>query len=272
MIPLNPENAKQIGVILKLVSFIFNSEYRAYHSRDKEKLNHETKMQIQSCFVEQLIHSKINNFMPFKDLIVFGCSLAPSFIYSVKLSFDVAAEKENNFDAIWSMWQILEPELHKIALNDVNVRYQGLQSDLNKLLRGGLYADTPWQGHESDRKLIEYGAEYLLAFANQSANNSHVFEALSSLIYNFYDLFFDEGIQVLANKYSNNSRLIAKQVNTAFYLEMSIGRYLQVENRGTLSRKMYQICLVLLSGIVETGSARAYYLREHLVRSRKIAA
>lgn len=119
---------------------------------------------------------------------------------------------------------------------------------------------------------MERGFEHLLAFAKQSANNSHVFMALSSLIYNFYDLFFDKGIQILADKFTSNSELIAKQVNTAFYLEMSIGRYLQVENRGMLSRKMYQICLILLTGLVETGSARAYYLREHLIRSRKIAA
>ncbi|MBP9759435.1 hypothetical protein KBD45_07110 [Candidatus Dojkabacteria bacterium] len=82
---------------------------------------------------------------------------------------------------------------------------------------------------------------------------------------------WNEYIQILADKFTNNSDLIAKQINTIFYLEMSIGRYLQVENRGTLSRKVYQIRLVLLTGIVETGSVRAYYLREHLLRSRKIA-
>ena len=270
MIPLNLDNFKHIDLILKLVNFICDSEYRAYHSYDEEKINYETKMQIQACFIEQLIHSKTDNFMPFKELIISGCSKAPNFIYFVKLSFDVAAEKENDFDAIWSLWKIIEPELHKIALNDVNSPYRGLQGDLNKLLCGELYANSRWQGHESERKCMERGTQYLLAFARQSANNSHVFMALSSLIYNFYDLFFDKGIQILADKFSNNSELITKQVDTSFYLEMSIGRYLQVENRGMLSRKMYQICLVLLTGLVETGSARAYYLREHLVRSRKI--
>lgn len=272
MIPMNPKDSKLIDLILKLVNFIFDSEYRKYHPRNEDKLNHEIKWQIQSFFTEQLIHSKINGFVPFKDLIISGCLKAPSIIYSVKLSFDVAAEKENDFDAIWSLWKILEPELHKIAIKDVNAPYQGLQSDLNKLLRGELYADIPWQGHESDRKCMEWGAIHLLNFAKQSASNSHVFMALSSLIYNFYDLFFDKGIQILAEKLKTNSELIVKQVNTAFYLEMSIARYLQVENRGILSRKMYQICLVLLTGLVETGSARAYYLREHLVRSRKISA
>ncbi|QXR06179.1 hypothetical protein EVX74_008490 [Acinetobacter lwoffii] len=269
---MNPKDSKLIDLILKLVNFIFDSEYRKYHPRNEDKLNHEIKWQIQSCFTEQLIHSKINGFVPFKDLIISGCLKAPSIIYSVKLSFDVAAEKENDFDAIWSLWKILEPELHKIAIKDVNDPYQGLQSDLNKLLRGELYADIPWQGHESDRKCMEWGAIHLLNFAKQSASNSHVFMALSSLIYNFYDLFFDKGIQILAEKLKTNSELIVKQVNTAFYLEMSIARYLQVENRGILSRKMYKICLVLLTGLVETGSARAYYLREHLVRSRKISA
>ncbi|OTG82322.1 hypothetical protein [Acinetobacter sp. ANC 4648] len=272
MIPMNPKNSKQGDLILKLVNFIFDSEYRDYHSRNEDKMNHEIKWQIQSCFTEQLIHSKINGFVLFKDLIISGCLKAPSIIYSVKLSFDVAAEKENDFDAIWSLWKIIEPELHKIAINDVNDPYQGLQNDLNKLLRGELYADTPWQGHESERKCMEKGVEHLLEFAKQSSNNSHVFMALSSLIYHFYDLFFDKGIQILAEKFRANSGLITKQVNTAFYLEMSIARYLQVENRGILSRKMYQICLVLLTGLVETGSARAYYLREHLVRSRKITA
>ncbi|MEY0996840.1 hypothetical protein AB7263_01320 [Providencia rettgeri] len=270
MIPIGPTEPQQINLVKKIVNFIFDSEYKKYSSDDEKNINHDIKKYIQDTFVEQITYFKNYNFIPFKELIVSGCSRAPSFIYSVKLSFDVAAEKENDFDAIWSLWQVLEPELHKIARNDINERYQGIQSDLNKLLRGELYADTPWQGHESDRKCMERGAEHLLAFAKQSANNSHVFMALSSLIYNFYDLFFDKGIQILADKFINNPELIAKQRNTTFYLEMAIGRYLQVENRGTLSRKMYQICLVLLTGIVETGSARAYYLREHLVRSRKI--
>lgn len=271
MIPLSPKEPQQINLVKKIVNFIFDSEYQDDHSDDEKRINHDIEKYIQDTFVEQVIHSKNNNFMPFKELLISGCSRAPSFIYSVKLSFDVASEKESDFDAIWFLWQILEPELHKIALNDINERYRGRQYDLNRLLRGELYADTPWRGHPSDRKCMERGAEHLLAFAKKSANNSHVFEALSSLIYNFYDLFFDKGIQILADKFTNNTDLIAKQINTVFYLEMSIGRYLQVENRGMLSRKVYQICLVLLTGIVETGSARAYYLREHLVRSRKIA-
>ena len=233
--------------------------------------SHDIKKQMQDCLSEHAIYSRNNDYMPFKDLLILGCSKAPSFIYSLTLSFHVAVEKEDDYDTIWSLWSLLAPELHKIALNDVNDRYTGLQSDLNQLLRGMLYADCPWQGHENEKNDMERGAHYILEFANQSASNSHVFEALASLMYQFHEVFFDKGIHLLASKFAGNSDLIAKQINTAYYLDMSIGRYLQIENRGTLSRKMYNACLELLTGIVETGSARAYYLREHLIRSRKIA-
>ena len=81
--------------------------------------------------------------MPFKDLLITGCSKAPSFIYSLTLSFHVAVEKEGDYDAIWSLWSLLAPEVHKIALNDVNSSYMGLQYDLNHLLRGMMYAVCP---------------------------------------------------------------------------------------------------------------------------------
>jgi hypothetical protein len=270
MVPLNTKDDSQVKLVQKLVNFVFESEYQDHRSGDDETINHDIKKQIQDCLSEHVIYSRNNNYMPFKDILIAGCSKAPSFIYSLTLSFHVAVEKEGDYDAIWSLWSLLAPEAHKIALNDVNDRYIGLQNDLNQLLRGMMYADCPWQGHENEENDMKRGAQYLLDFASDSANNSHVYEALASLMHQFHVVFFDKGIHLLASKYAENSSLISKQINTAYYLEMSIGRYLQIENRGALSRKMYNSCLELLNGIVETGSARAYYLREHMVRSRKI--
>jgi hypothetical protein len=270
MVPYATQDSKQVSLIQTLVKFVFDDEYRDHSSND-EKINHDIKIQIQDCFTQHIIQSKNNNFLPFKDLLAEGCLKAPSIIYFLKLSFDVAMERKSDLDAIWTLWAVLAPEAHKIALNDINDRYTGLQNDLNKLLRGIMYSDTPWQGHENEEKIMSLGAVYLLEFARISANNSHVFEALSSLMYHFHELFYDEGIYILADKLSNDSALVPKQINTAYYLEMSIGRYLQIVNRGILSRKMYNACIQLLTGVVETGSARAYYLRENLIRSRRIS-
>lgn len=272
MVPYCTKDEIQIQLVNRLMGFVFDTMYQKNRSNDDKKINHDIINQIRDCLSEHVVSSRNNNFMPFKDLLVLGCSKAPSFIYSVMLSYNLAVEKEGDYDAIWALWGLLAPEVHKIALNDVNDCYIGLQNDLNRLLRGMMYADCPWQGHENEEKDMKRGAKYLLGFAMQSAHNSHVFEALSSLIYNFYNVFFEEGIQILAEHYSANRHIIGKQVNTAFYIEMVVGRFLQIENRGALSRKMYDICLLLLTGIVETGSARAYYLREELIRSRKIAS
>ncbi|MGY8873184.1 MAG: hypothetical protein ACKVJE_22390, partial [Pseudomonadales bacterium] len=271
MTPLGATDKEHEQLIRKIVSFLYDSEYDNHKTHDNQKIHHDVEKQIKDCLTEHVIYTKNDEFSPFKDLLIIGCSQAPSFIYSLKLKFDVLMEKEKDFDSIWALWSILAPELHKIALKDVNDRYIGLQNDLNKLLRGMLYSDCPWQGHETEETDMRRGANYLLGFARQSASNSHVFEALTSLMYHFHEVFFDQGVHILADKYSSRSDIITKQTNTAFYLEMSIGRYLQIENRGTLSRNMYNACLQLLTGVIETGSARAYYLREHLIRSRKIS-
>ncbi|HIF9195380.1 TPA: hypothetical protein ACX6PX_000598 [Photobacterium damselae] len=270
MVPYCTTDDTHIQLVNRLVNFVFDTEYQNYRASGDEKINYDIKKQMQDCISEHVIYSRNNDFMPFKELLLLGCSKAPSFIYSILLSYNVVVEKEDDYYAVWSLWSLLAPEAHKIAMNDVNDRYVGLQNDLNQLLRGLMYADSPWQGHPNEERDMKAGARYLLEFANQSAGNSHVFEALSSLIYHFHSVFFDKGIHLLASKFTVNSELIGKQINTAYYLEMSIGRYLQIENRGALNRKMYNSCLELLNGIVETGSARSYYLREHMIRSRKI--
>ena len=270
MVPYCTTDDVHIQLVNRLVNFVFDTEYQNHRSSGDEKINYDIKKQMQDCLSEHVIYSRNNNFMPFKELLVLGCSKAPSFIYSITLSYNVVVEKEDDYYAIWSLWSLLAPEAHKIAMNDINTHYASLQNDLNQLLRGLIYADSSWQGHPNEERYMKAGAHYLLEFANQSAGNSHVFEALTSLIYHFHSVFFDKGIHLLASKFTVNSELIGKQINTAYYLEMSIGRYLQIENRGALNRKMYNSCLELLNGIVETGSARAYYLREHMIRSRKI--
>lgn len=271
MIPIGSNDARQFELFHKIIHFAFDSEYEDYRREDDQKIQHDIIREIKDCLIEHVVFSRNYNFEPVKSLLVEGCSKVPGFIYSVKLSFDVAMEKIEDFDSVWSLWEILAVEAKKIALNYINDEYTGRKDDLNRLLRGLLYVDCPWQGHPSEEKVIEKGAGHLLSFFQTSANNSHVFEALASLIYYFHNVFFEKGIRILAENYRKIPKIISLQLNTTYYLEMSIGRYLQIENRGTLTRDMHNVCLDLLTGIVETGSARAYYLREGLVRSRRIS-
>jgi len=153
-----------------------------------------------------------------------------------------------------------------------NSRY-GEQGGSRKLIRGMLKADAPWQKLDYENQDIALGKELILEFVNNAGKNIDVFEALASLMYNFPKIFFEPGVHILA-KYQiavGGTRLLSG-VNTAFYLEGAIQRFLQVDETGPLSRDMHQSCFALLDAIVETASSRAYYLREQLIHSRRISA
>lgn len=269
MIPSKTNCPEHMLLINKLVSHVYASEY--LEQNDKQ-LDPQFKKRIIDTFAEHLISSKDESFKKFSDLLIQGCSIAPSVVYMLKLRCHVELEKVSDFKSIWALWAVLATEAKKIAHGEINGnKHRGrLNEDLVTLLRGLLYADCPWQNHGSEDMAIQQGYDQLMSFFEECGHNKHVFEALASLVNQFPKLFFEKGIFVLAEKFEEDNEL-AKRSNSAFYLEMSITRYMQIENRGVLSRKMYTALLTLLTGIVETGSARAYYIRENLIRSRKIA-
>lgn len=268
MIPLKDDNPNYIKLINKIVGFAFESEHNR-ESLPKDQIINQ-KEEIRKCLTEHLISSRADGFENFKNLLIAGCTKAPSFMYFVKLLFEAEMDKQEDFVSIWVFWSILAQGVHDIALNDIDDPYIGHQNDLNDLLRSMVFLGYTWNGVEKDISFMKVGAKNLLEFASKYNNNSNVFKGLSALIYDFYDVFFSEGIYILAENLSNSPQLINRQGDTAFYLEMILGRYLQFEERGVLSRKMYDVCLFLLTSLVETGSARAYYLRENLVRSRRV--
>lgn len=268
MIPLKNDNPNYINLMDKIVGLVFESE-RNNQDLPEDQIINQT-VEIQKCLTEHLLSSRTDGFENFRDLLIAGCTKAPSFMYFVKLLFETEMDKQEDFESVWALWSILSQGVHEIALNDIDDPYIGYQNDLNNLLRSIMFLGYTWNGVEKDISFMRVGAKNLLEFASKYNNNSNVFKGLSALIYDFYDVFFSEGIYILAENLSNSPELINRQGDTAFYLEMILGRYLQFEERGVLSRKMYDVCLFLLTSLVETGSARAYYLRENLVRSRRV--
>lgn len=271
MIPVGTKDLGHARLLKKVVEYVYDHQYLDKKERGAGRLSEILVSTIQKCLVEHVVSARHSNFEEMRDLLLLGCSKAPSFTHLVKLSCDVAMEKLSDFDGIWALWSVLEPGLEAIAKNDTNPNFSGRENDYNRLLRGMLYLDFRDNGHPSNMICLERGVDHLLNFARKNGGNSHVFEALCSLIYYFPQMFFSEGIGIAMEKYQKNNDIIHMQVNSAYYLEMSLARYLQVDNRGPLPRKMHQVCLGLLTGIVENGSARAYYLRDNLVSARRIA-
>ena len=271
MLPIGGGESEHQNLLRKIVDVVYDHQYKEYDQENEFRLNSDSVKAIQDCLVAHVVHSRNFEFEHVRDLLIVGCSRAPAFTHLVKLSFDVEMEKSSDFDAIWALWKVLEPGLEAIAETDVNSRYSGRENDLNRLLRSMLYLGFSDNGHPSNKLCLERGKDHLLNFARKNGQNSHVFESLCSLMYRYPEMFFADGISIAAEKYEKDPRIINMQINSTYYLEMAIAKYLQIDNRGPLPRKLHKSFLSLLTGVVETGSARAYYLRDNLVSARRIA-
>ena len=134
-----------------------------------------------------------------------------------------------------------------------------------------LYVDTPWQKIDYERKEIAFGKELILDFAKKAGNNPDVFESIAALMYHFPEIFFEEGLKITAKYLQriDQKQLFVKK-NAPFYLEKALQNFLLMNYGGTLSNDAHQNCYVLLDAIIETASSGAYYLREHLIKSKRI--
>jgi hypothetical protein len=276
MIPDGSRETSHIKLFSKMLTLFFESEQQENRHRSEREKNLEINYKIRLSFTERfakyLFYLHDSSFQPYIYQLQMGCDIAPNFMNFLILQVALVSERENKKEIYWQLWRDLSQKVQKIAIevadNDSDYRWR---DDRRKLIRKMLYADTPWQKVDYENQDVALGKGLLLEFVTNAGKNPDVFEALASLMYHFPSIFFESGIHILSKhqKEEGGTRLLSG-VNTAFYLERAIQRFLQLDQTGPLPRCMHESCFLLLNAIVETASSRAYYLREHLIRSRKI--
>jgi hypothetical protein len=188
------------------------------------------------------------------------------------LNIEVSAEQTHEERLYWALWSRLSPTVQTIAIKlaDFDSRSR-LNDERRKLIRGMLKADADWKPLDYERQDIALGKDLILEFVNNAAINPDVFGAMAALMSHFPRIFFTPGIHILARHQADaGGTHLLSGVNTSFYLEGSIKRFLNIDQPGQIAKDMHQSCLVLLDAVVENGSSSAYYLREQLIRSRRI--
>lgn len=276
MIPDGSRESSHIKLLSNMLSLFFESEQQEHtHNSERDK-NLEIHYKIRHAFTERFAKHVFClqdlTFQPYIEYLIAGCDMAPEFIDYLALQVAVIAERANKKEVYWQLWKELSQKLQELAVDLTASESRSRHQDSRrKLIRNMLHADTPWQKVDYENQDIVLGKELLLEFATNAGNNPDVFEALASLMYHFRSIFFEPGIHILSRhqREQGGTRLFSGR-NTAFYLERAIQYFLQVDQVGALSRNLHESCLVLLNAIIETASSRAYYLREHLIRSRKI--
>lgn len=276
MIPDGSRKPEHIALLSQMLALFFKVEQEKDKRRSERNNQPEISYKIAINFTKRFAkYLFILYECDFGDYIVQlreGCEIAPSFMKSLLLFVAVEAENEGKIFAYWQFWEALSGKLQEIALNMAQgISNYRVQNDRRDLIRGALKSDIPWQKVDIENQNIAFGKELLLKFATNAGSNPDVFEALTKLMFYFPSIFFERAIHILAKhqKQEGGTRLLSG-VNTAFYLERSIQRFLQLVHTGPLPRNMHESCLTLLDAVVETASSRAYYLREHVIHSRKI--
>ncbi|UQS16354.1 ATP-binding protein [Pseudomonas sp. HS6] len=233
----------------------------------------EAQEAMQKCLAEHVVASVPANFEPVRDWVLQGCRNDPHFMYMVKLCAEIELEKSMSLDAIWGLWRLFEPEMQYAATADLGLLPHSKRESVLKFLRGMLFLDYPIRGkpNEAERARMTHGARYLIDFTKQFVMNSIVFESLTTHMYYYPDHFLRQGIHTVAEALRRDPDLASKEVGAYYYLEMAIARFLNVDERGELSRAQHKDCLTILDCTVKKGSARAYFLRENLVSSRRIS-
>ena len=277
MIPDGSTKPEHISLLSQMLALFFEIEQNEnkYHSdrNDELEINYEVSLKFTQRFAKYLFNLHKTGFEDYIEQLRLGCETAPSFMNYLILCVAVEAEKEGQKEVYWQLWRELSQKVQDMAIDmaQYDSDYRRQDDDRRKLVRGMLKADINWQKIDFENQDIAFGKELLLEFVANTGKNPDAFEALAKLMHYFPSIFFESGVQILSKRQKEEGGVrLFSGINTSFYLERSIQRYLQLDQTGPLTRNMHESCFILLNAIVETASSRAYYLREHLIHSRKI--
>lgn len=273
MIPNASSEPTHYDFLNRILSLLYEAEEleRQHSYENEERIDFELPLDFAKAFANYLLSLSDSAKEFYIEKLKEGCEKAPKLINHVLLCVEYSSEQVGNKNIYWKIWEGLSNKVQDIAKSTSNEdRYRG-QNEKIKLIRSMLHADTPWQKIDYENQDIVLGKRLIIEFVENAGVNSDVFEAMASLMFHFPHVFIDSGLYILAKHQKEIKGIqLFSNVNTPFYLENCIQKFLLENSKGPISKKMHESCLILLDAIVETASSKAYYLREHLIRSRRI--
>jgi len=277
MIPKGSTEAVHISLFQQMINLLIEAEKvkSISQSEQKDEVNipYDFPLKFSEIFANYLFYLSDPSVEEiFVKELLDGCTNAPHFIDSVLTYLQVFADKTGNKERYWQLCGELSETVQQIAVQIANESSQNRHyEDKRKLIRNMLFTSISEQYVKHEYDNIDFGKKLILEFVTNAGVNSDVFGAMSSLMFYFPDIFLESGLTILSNHQKNIGGTKLFSSNTIFYLERNLSRYLFIEKTELLSEKQYQSCKILLDALAETGSSCAYFLREHLIGSRKIS-
>lgn len=108
-------------------------------------------------------------------------------------------------------------------------------------------------------------------FVEKKADNPIVFAGIVSLVFHFPKLIVVKAIVALVNiDESDITKSLKTESNSIYFLENVLHSYIINLPSKTLACNKYEVCERLLNSLVSLALSKAYYIREHLIKSKRI--
>lgn len=281
MIPSGSPEPNHNSLLLRMLILFAKTAHNEYSNKkdkhEKEiKFDYTIPMEFEKLLASHLFDiSEINIKHQFVEQLQLSCDTSPDLVKGILLYTHWLADRTIKREIYWGLWSQLCEFVQKIAIRNAENKSQfkkyetDQEKDQRKLIHEMLFADMRAQYVDHERENLIYGKDLLINFVANAGVNPDVFEGMSSLIFYYPDLFFESGIKILSKHQKAISGTQLMTQLAGFYLERSINRFLY-GNDTSISKEQYQSCQILLDALVDTGSSGAYYLREFLIRSKRV--
>ena len=134
-----------------------------------------------------------------------------------------------------------------------------------------MYVNCSWQPLDYQNEPVKDGVDCICSFAKETIQNPIVYEGLASLMFHFPDSYLERGIAAQID--ISDDELTAnfmRSNNSVFYMENNIYAYITLLDTNRIPAKMYMACCKILNALIKQSSSKAYYIREYLLKSKKM--
>lgn len=184
--------------------------------------------------------------------------------------YKLLCENNHRYSDYWHFWTLFTKIAKEISVKLNKGEDYRFRREC-ELLKEYMYVDYLWQPVDYQNQPVREGVEYICSFAKETIQNPIVYEGLASLMYHFPDSYLEKGIAAqsdvseveLAYNYQ-------KSLNSAFYMENNIYAYVTQLETNAIPAKMYKSCNKILNVLIKRSSSKAYYVREYLLKSKKM--
>lgn len=256
----NKNYDKAFLYIEKILYKIINTKEDIYYRKIRDKKYIEV-------FAKYIFEIKEEEYKKYYKAINDACKINPHFVFMFLICLEELGEKNNNAQVFWNFYKAISDTMVSITIssNNKNISHYSIQ-----LIRHMVFADMPWKELDIKNQYIKYGKDYTIDFAEKTCVNINIFEGLSSLMSYYNDLFFEDGIKILASLNEDIIKINLGIERTITYLEKAIEDYLKISGV-FIDKNIYSYCIKILDILINKNkSSKAFNLKNIILKNKKI--